>query len=401
MENELNKYEPTIQKDVNEIRFCKSHNMVYSTQNKENPDENEQHIYCNTCPINDIEEEKRNKLKENIKSMDDLKYNVQENADKLKIIIEKINENKEELKMKIQKVFTKVRNALNDREEALFLEVDNTYEDLFFNKDISKEGEKLPNKLKKSLEKAKSIDNEWKKDKLESLINDCINIESNIKELITLNEDVNKFNKIKIESLEFKFIPEENDINYFFNEIAKFGLISYNEFNFKKCPDNIKDERKYIITGEQKNIFTKIGADYCWTGNICEKQLDQSKEKYSWKIKILKSFNYNIMVGVATIDFDINSSSCEIGNNCGWYYYCINGTLYSGAPQNYQGKLTNIKLKNNEIKIIMNMKKRTLKFSSDKEDKEDTYTDIPIDKPLFPSILLRDIYDSVEIIECE
>ena len=95
--------------------------MVYSTQNKENPDENEQHIYCNTCPINDIEEEKRNKLKENIKSMEDLKYNVQENADKLKIIIEKINENKEELKMKIQKVFTKVRNALNDREEALFL----------------------------------------------------------------------------------------------------------------------------------------------------------------------------------------------------------------------------------------------------------------------------------------
>ena len=46
------------------------------------------------------------------------------------------------------------------------------------------------------------------------------------------------------------------------------------------------------------------------------------------------------------------------------------------------------------------MKKGTIKFVIDYEDKGDSFTDIPLDKPLFPSILLRDINDSVQIIEC-
>jgi len=57
--------------------------------------------------------------------------------------------------------------------------------------------------------------------------------------------------------------------------------------------------------------------------------------------------------------------------------------------------------KNNELTIIMNMKKKSLKFINEEEDKGESYTNIPLDKPIFPSILLRDIYDSVEIIEIE
>ena len=45
----------------------------------------------------------------------------------------------------------------------------------------------------------------------------------------------------------------------------------------------------------------------------------------------------------------------------------------------------------------MNMKKRTLKFIINNEDKGDSYTDIPIDKPLFPAVLLYHKDDSVEI----
>ena len=51
-----------------------------------------------------------------------------------------------------------------------------------------------------------------------------------------------------------------------------------------------------------------------------------------------------------------------------------------------------------EVIIIMNMEKRTLKFIIDNEDKGDQYTDIPIDKPLFPTVLLVDKDDSIEII---
>ena len=47
----------------------------------------------------------------------------------------------------------------------------------------------------------------------------------------------------------------------------------------------------------------------------------------------------------------------------------------------------------------MNMNKRTLKFILDNEDKGDSYIDIPLDKPISPSVLLNNENDSVEIIE--
>ena len=138
-----------------------------------------------------------------------------------------------------------------------------------------------------------------------------------------------------------------------------------------------------------------------WMGTICENELEKGKE-HKWKIKFLKTSQYNhIMVGVAPIDFDINSSSF---NTCGWYLYCHsdypNPILWSGPPHNYSAKRTNLNKVKDEIIVIMNMNKRTLKFIIDNEDKGDSYTDIPIDKPLFPAVLLHYTNDSIEIIEC-
>ena len=48
----------------------------------------------------------------------------------------------------------------------------------------------------------------------------------------------------------------------------------------------------------------------------------------------------------------------------------------------------------------MNKKKRTLKFIINNEDKGESYTDIPIDKPLAPAICLYNTNDSVEINDC-
>ena len=47
----------------------------------------------------------------------------------------------------------------------------------------------------------------------------------------------------------------------------------------------------------------------------------------------------------------------------------------------------------------MNMKKKTLKFKINNEDKGDSYINIPIDKPIFPAVLLYDSNDSIEITE--
>ena len=43
-------------------------------------------------------------------------------------------------------------------------------------------------------------------------------------------------------------------------------------------------------------------------GTICENELDKSIEEHKWKIKLLKVTNNNIFVGVAPIDFDIQTS---------------------------------------------------------------------------------------------
>ena len=160
-----------------------------------------QHKDCDVCFIKEIKDEKKNKLKDNIKCLEDLSNSLELSINELKILFDKINENKEELKLKIQKIFTNIRNSLNNREDELLIKVDEEFNNLYGNEEIIRNGEKYPEKIKKSLEKGKIIENNWNDDKLISIINDCINIENNIKEINKINENINKCknnNKIKI-----------------------------------------------------------------------------------------------------------------------------------------------------------------------------------------------------------
>ena len=377
--------------------FCKTHNKLCCAaciaKIKDKGDG--QHKDCEVCIIENIKDDKKNKLKQNIKCLEELSNKFEESINELKKIFEKISKDKEELKLKIQKIFTKIRNTLNEREDELLLEVDKEFNEKYFNEEIIKQSEKLPNKIKISLEKGKIIDKEWNDNNLNKLINDCINIEDNIKYINILNDNIKKCN-YNINSI-IQFFPEDKEIDDFLVTIKSFGKINFgsNCFKFKKCPLNINETRKYIVTGEKENIFTKTGKDG-WMGTICEKMLEKSKEN-KWKIKILHTRRKSIMVGVAPIDFDINSS---FYNTCGWYYNIYASNLYSGPPHNYSGKETNLsKVKNDEIIVVMDMNKRTLKFIINNEDKGDSYTDIPLDKPIFPAVLLSDQNDSVEIIE--
>ena len=172
-------------------------------------------------------------------------------------------------------------------------------------------------------------------------------------------------NQIKI-----NFSPDENYFKKYLETLYSFGKIYYNSFKFKECPKNIDNNRAYSISGENNNILTKTGSNN-WMGTICENELDKSIEEHKWKIKLLNVKNKDFMVGVAPIDFDINSSSW---NTCGWYFYCYNSTLYSGPPFNYNNKNTTLSKVNGEIIVVMNMKKRTLKFIINNEDKGDSYT---------------------------
>ena len=205
--------------------FCRNHNVLCCTAClcKIKNEGNGQHVDCEVCCIKDIKDEMKNKLKKNIKFLEELSYNLKESINEFKIKIEKINEKKEQIKLKIQKIFTKFRNSLNEREDELLLKIDELYNKYFFNEDLIKDYEKLPNKANISLDKGKEIDKQWNDNNLISLINDCINIENNIKDINTFNLAIKNFESNI--NLNLIFSPEEKGINNFVETIKTFGDI--------------------------------------------------------------------------------------------------------------------------------------------------------------------------------
>ena len=171
--------------------FCKTHNKLCCVAciSKIKGRGNGQHTDCSVCYLDEIEDEKKNNLKNNIKCLEDLSNSLKESINELKKLFETIENSKEILKINVQKIFTKLRNNLNSREDDILLEIDNKYNSLFLNKEFIKEGDNLPNKIKISLEKGKKIEKEWKNDKLKLMINDCINIENNIKYINEINDN--------------------------------------------------------------------------------------------------------------------------------------------------------------------------------------------------------------------
>ena len=136
-------------------------------------------------------------------------------------------QNKEELKQNIKNIFTKIRNALNSREDEILLEVDKQSDNLYFNEDIIKKSEKLSNSIKLSLERGQMIEKEWNdNNKLKSIINDCINIENNMNEINIINENFKKMKRNNKKKIVFN--PEENGINEFIDKVKLFGQINCN-----------------------------------------------------------------------------------------------------------------------------------------------------------------------------
>ena len=232
--------------------FCKNHNLLCcdSCIAKIKINGKGKHHDCDIVPIQEIKEEKKAKLNNNIKCLEELSQKFEESIKKLKLIYDKIDEDKEKIKLKIANIFTKIRTVINEREDELFKEVDKQYEKLFLNEKIIKDSEKLPNKIKISLEKGKNIEKEWNdENKLNSLINDCINIENNINEINNINNSIKNINNFN--NIEIIFLPSgENKIEEFLGKIKLFGEIFTSNYHnlFKNSVIlNIDDKYEFIF----------------------------------------------------------------------------------------------------------------------------------------------------------
>ena len=233
--------------------FCKNHNILCcdSCISKIKKNGKGEHHDCDVCLIQDIKEEKKNKLNDNLKCLEDLSKTLNNSVNKLKTIFEKINEDKEKIKLEIANIFTKIRNIINEREDEVLLEIDKQFEKFCLNEKIIKDSETLPNKVSISIEKGKNIEKEWNNEnKLCSLINDCINIEKNIKDINIINNNIKNINNYN-NNIKIKFLPnEEPQINEFLEKIKLFGdIYTFNHYNIFKDSSilNINVKYEFII----------------------------------------------------------------------------------------------------------------------------------------------------------
>ena len=140
----------------------------------------------------------------------------------LKKIYETINEDKEKLKMGLQTVFTKIRNFVNNAEDKLFLELEQKFDDTFFKDELIKKSEKIPIEIKEQLERGKIIKNEWENNKLNSLINDCINIDNSIQEIQIMSKNIEKYKSTQIE---IQYFLDDDEITKMLNDIKLMQII--------------------------------------------------------------------------------------------------------------------------------------------------------------------------------
>ena len=161
----------------------------------------------------------------------------------------------------------------------IVLELDEIYNDEYFKEDIIKKGDKLTKQIKINLEKGKILNKEWdnNNDKLIDRINDCLNIENNIKNIIDINNNIGKCNS---EEINIQFFPEDENINELEETIKKFGNIYEDYFHFK-----FKQGNNYSIYNNGFIATKSSGGDKWNCVIVGDKEIPKNRIS-KWKIKI-------------------------------------------------------------------------------------------------------------------
>ena len=374
--------------------FCKTHSKLCCAAciSKIKEKGYGQHADCNVCLIEEIKDEKKNKLNENIKKLEEISNKIENSINNLKQIFQKINEDKEKLKLDISKIFTKIRNTLNEREDELLLEIDNKYNNLFFTEKLINQSNKLPSEIKMSLEKGRKINGNWNDgNKLNKKIQDCLDIENNINNIHEINQKIEKCNSTSIKT---KIIPEnENELNEFLKTIKIFGKIIF------EIPESLKFKFKngenYSVSNNGL-IATKTGGGDDWNCTIIgDKEIPKNKVS-KWRIRInnfkIRFNTWNILIGIGP---DNPNNKRDFYKEC-LSFICGNSMLSikSSSQSNYN---KNEKLKKGDIiEVIVDRKAGSLSFSINDSNYGIAYSQVPKDDILYPIVM---IYDQNQIVE--
>ena len=174
---------------------------------------------------------------------------------------------------------------------------------------------------------------------------------------------------------------------------------------WKPCPSYVDWNRQYSVPSENRNIARKINFDDDCT-IILNTALIPCTVTH-WGIKIRKSRDKNsrsICVGVAPLDIDQNVS-CNY-NKCGWYYDCFSSSLFSGPPQNINGKAYGPKRSDGKyvkeediVGVLMDTINGELSFIVNGVNPGIAFKEIPLDEPLVPCAIIIYKEDAVEYVD--
>ena len=156
---------------------------------------------------------------------------------------------------------------LNAREDELLLKVDKEYDNLYFNEDLMIKIDKLPDKIKSSLNKCKNIDN-IDDNNIYKLIKESTEIENNINIINNINSIIDKIQNSSNTEITFK--PEENEMKDFIENIKSFGVIHLKLQKILELTSILKDDLESHIV----------------INNWIEETIDKKKIKYELIFKM-------------------------------------------------------------------------------------------------------------------
>jgi hypothetical protein len=287
--------------------FCKNHNTLccVSCTSKIGKKGLGLHKDCDVCFLEDIKEEKKEKFKSNTKYLEEISNTLKESIDNLIKTNEKIAKDREDIHLKIEKTFSKIRSKVNNREEEILAEVNGLFDKMYIDEKNLKKWDELPNAIKSSLEKGKKI--ESNDDKLVLFIDECINIENNLKEINKINQIIKK--NIDKGYKEVKFNFDEEQIDSLLGYIKIFGNISVNNFDSSILHTNIKKQETIINWIREKTNKNFIRFEKIF---IMNKNGSSSKDFHKYcdnngpTLTLIKTINNKIFGGFTPLNWDIS-----------------------------------------------------------------------------------------------
>ena len=341
--------------------FCKTHNQLCCVAciAKIQEDNIGLHKDCNICTLKEIKDEKKNNINENINYLNELSKTLDKSVEKLINAFENINKSKEELKTKIQNIFTKIRNELNNREDKLLSEVDNKFNNLYFNENIVKNNQKLPEKIKELIKTAENANKEYDDNKIDAFINICINIENSIKNIKEINDDIIKCQNF--DNKQIKFIPENEElIKEFLEKIKNLGELKNISLEFVEIEnpwtiERFKNNKNFFYyTLKENNYIAEKTENNNYIHSI--KAMNQLQKNKIYKLEFLPNYKANDFgIGFGDFSVTINNSALYSAQNS----VCLKN---NGLFINSQNINENIKLENGKkYEFIIDIKNK--KFS--------------------------------------